>query len=105
MRIIISQPMKGKTEQQVRDERAALVRKIEAMGDTVIDTIFPDFTNEGNIPLKYLAKSLEAIADVDAVVFMDGWQEARGCKIEHQACEDYGIKILTPYFFDGKTAA
>ena len=94
MKIIISQPMKGKTEQQVRDERTALVSKIEASGNTVIDTIFPDFTNEGNIPVKYLAKSLEAIADVDAVVFMDGWKEARGCKIERQVCEDYGIQIF-----------
>jgi hypothetical protein len=105
MKIIISQPMKGKSEAQVREERAKLVAKIEAFGDTVVDTIFPDFTDQGNTPLKYLAKSLEAIADVDAVVFMDGWQEARGCKIEHRCCEDYGIKILPPGFFDGKYAA
>jgi Asp-tRNA(Asn)/Glu-tRNA(Gln) amidotransferase A subunit family amidase len=99
MKTIISQPMKGKTEQQVRNERAVLVSKIEDSGHTVIDTVFPNFTNEGNVPLKYLAKSLEAIADVDAVVFMSGWKEARGCRIEHQVCEDYGIKILEPDFF------
>jgi hypothetical protein len=100
MKIIISQPMKGKTEVQVRNERQELVTQIEKSGNSVIDTIFPDFTNHGNIPLKYLAKSLEAIADVDAVVFMDGWQEARGCKIEHRACEEYGIKIIGPDFFN-----
>jgi hypothetical protein len=104
MKIIISQPMNGKTEARVRQERAVLVAKIENWGDTVIDTIFPDFTNEGNVPLKYLAKSLEAIADADAVIFMEGWQKARGCKIEHQACEEYGVKILTPDYFTAENA-
>jgi hypothetical protein len=92
-KLIISQPMKGKTEAQVRDERAELVAQLEE-GYEIVDTIFPDFTNEGNIPLKYLAKSLEYIADVDYVYFMQGWQDARGCRIEHQVCVDYGISIL-----------
>lgn len=93
MKVIISQPMKGKTEEQVRAERAELVKKIEAAGDTVVDTVFPDFTNKGNIPLKYLAKSIEAIADVDRVVFMSGWQAARGCRLEFMACTEYGISV------------
>jgi hypothetical protein len=93
-KVIISQPMRGKSEEQVRDERAQLVDKLTGDGWEVVDTIFPDFTNEGNIPLKCLAKSLEFIADVDAVYFMDGWQDARGCRIEHQACVDYEVDIL-----------
>jgi Asp-tRNA(Asn)/Glu-tRNA(Gln) amidotransferase A subunit family amidase len=101
MKVIISQPMKGKPEAQIREERAALVAKIEKAGHTVADTIFPDFKDEGNIPLKYLSKSLEAIAEADAVVFMDGWENTRGCRIEHRCCEDYGTRILDPRFFDG----
>ena len=91
---MISQPMRGKTEEQVRAERAELVEVLTEQGFEVVDTVFPDFTNQGNIPLKYLAKSLEFIADVDGVYFMDGWQDARGCKIEHQVCVEYGINIL-----------
>ena len=93
-KVIISQPMRGKTEEQVRSERAALVEELTGQGYEVVDTVFPDFTNEGNIPLKYLAKSLEFIADVYGVYFMDGWQDARGCRVEHQVCVDYGIRIL-----------
>jgi hypothetical protein len=70
------------------------VKQIEERGDTVVDTIFPDFKNQGNMPLKYLAKSLEHIADCDKVVFMKGWEKARGCKIEHTACTEYGIECL-----------
>ena len=89
--------MRGKTEEQVRSERAELVNKLEnpSEGDKyrVIDTVFPDFSGEGNIPLKYLAKSLEYLADSDVAVFMDGWESARGCVIEHQVCLAYDIPI------------
>ena len=59
-----------------------------------IEVIFPEFTNEGNVPLKYLAKSLEAIADVDVVYFIHGWNDARGCKIEYECCKAYGIPTI-----------
>jgi Asp-tRNA(Asn)/Glu-tRNA(Gln) amidotransferase A subunit family amidase len=91
MKAIISQPMKGKTEEQIRAERAEAVKELEAKGYEVVDTVFPDFANQGNIPLKYLAKSIEAIADVDFVFFMAGWEDARGCRIERQCCADYGV--------------
>jgi Asp-tRNA(Asn)/Glu-tRNA(Gln) amidotransferase A subunit family amidase len=91
MKAIISQPMKGKSEENIRSERADVIKQLEDRGYEVVDTVFPDFTNQGNIPLKYLAKSLEAIADVDLVHFMLGWENARGCRIEHQCCADYGI--------------
>jgi len=95
MKAIISQPMKGKSEEQVRSERAETIELLEAKGYEVVDTIFPDFTNQGNVPLKYLAKSIDAIAAVDFVYFMHGWENARGCRIEHQCCVDYEIPFET----------
>jgi Asp-tRNA(Asn)/Glu-tRNA(Gln) amidotransferase A subunit family amidase len=83
--------MKGKTQEQIRSERAETVKQLEDRGYEVVDTVFPDFSNQGNVPLKYLAKSIEAIADVEFVFFMPGWENARGCRIEHQCCVDYEI--------------
>ena len=94
LKAVISQPMSGKTEAQVREERADVVEKLNAKGYEVVDTVFPDFSNQGNIPLKYLAKSIEAIADVDLVYFMPDWENARGCNIEYHCCIKYGIPIL-----------
>jgi Asp-tRNA(Asn)/Glu-tRNA(Gln) amidotransferase A subunit family amidase len=91
MKAIIAQPMKGKSEEKIRDERAETIKQLEAKGYEVVDTVFPDFTNQGNVPLKYLAKSIEFIADADFVFFMPGWENARGCRIEHQCCIDYEI--------------
>jgi Asp-tRNA(Asn)/Glu-tRNA(Gln) amidotransferase A subunit family amidase len=92
MKAIISQPMKGKTEEQISAERSETVKQLEGRGYEVVNTIFPNFSNQGN-PLKYLSKSIEAIADADLVVFMPGWENARGCRIEHQCCADYGIRF------------
>jgi len=95
MKAMISQPMNGKIEEQIRAEREETIKQLEAKGYEVVDTVFSDFTDQGNVPLKYLAKSLEAIADVDLVFFMPGWEKARGCRIEHRVCVDYGVPFET----------
>ena len=89
LKIMISQPMKGKTEEQIRSERAELVKKLEEKGHEVVDTIFAEETPEGDARLYYLAKSIEAMSKVDAVVFMPGWEKARGCQIEHEIAVKY----------------
>ena len=93
---MISQPMKGKTKEQINAEREAIVKKLEAEGNTVLDTVFADSPEEAqNKPVWYFSKAIEAMSTVDAVYFMPGWEEARGCKLEHQIAEAYGVKILT----------
>jgi len=95
MKIMISQPMNGKTREQINAERMELRMKFEAEGHTVIDTVFADSPEEAqNKPVWYFSKAIEAMSTVDAVAFMDGWEEARGCKLEHQIAEAYGITIL-----------
>lgn len=94
MKVMISQPMRGKTNEQIIEERTEIVKMLEDEGHKVINTLFD--LSEGKTPVHYLAKSIEAIADVDAVVFMPGWQQARGCRIEYQVATEYGkfIKLI-----------
>ncbi len=97
MKIMISQPMQGKTEKQIRDERKELVKQLEKEGHEVIDTIFAkESPKESDTALYYLSKSIEAMSKVDAIVFMRGWNNARGCVIEHEIARMYGkfIKII-----------
>ena len=42
----------------------------------------------------FLAKSLENMSLCHAVYFCEGWQTARGCKIEHEVAEKYGMEII-----------
>jgi hypothetical protein len=97
MKVMISQPMNGKSEEQIRQERDELINKIQEDGDTYIDTIFQYEVPEGyDIPIYYLAKSIEAIAYVDKIIFMNGWDKARGCLIEHEVATSYD-KIIAYY--------
>lgn len=94
MKVMISQPMHGKTEQQIREERAELIKKIEDEGDTYIDTIFTqEAPKDIDTAIYYLAKSIEKLAEADKVIFMQGWDKARGCIVEHEVALSYGLII------------
>lgn len=83
IRVMISQPMRGKTNEQIRKERAELVKRLEKDNFEVIDTIITENAPKGcNEAIYYLSKSIEFISKVDIVYFMKGWENARGCKID-----------------------
>lgn len=46
------------------------------------------------ILLCFLAKSLENMSLCHAAYFCKGWENARGCKIEHDAAVAYGLDII-----------
>ena len=91
--IFISQPMGGLSDEQVLQERTAAISKAKALlGEDVdpLETFFDDFGPAAK-PLDYLARSIEFLAKA---VFAPGWQNARGCRIEHQCATDYGIPVM-----------
>lgn len=92
---MISQPMRGKTNEEIRKEREKLIRQLELNGHEVVDTIInkepPKNIDEA---IYYLSKSIEFISRVDAVYFMKGWEKARGCKIEHEVAIEYDKQIF-----------
>ena len=94
MKIMISQPMKGKTNEQIREERAKLVKRLQEEGDEVVDTVFENAPADEDVAIYMLSQSIRYIGKVDAVVFMKGWQDARGCRIEHQVAVDYGKFVM-----------
>lgn len=73
------------------------------MGYKVVNTLFNDdwysdsvmkARGVENIPLCFLAKSLEYMSLCDVAYFCEGWEDARGCRIEHEAAEEYGLDII-----------
>ena len=90
MKIMISQPMKGKTEEQIREEREELVKELESKGHEVIDTVFAkEPPKDADIGMLYLAMSINAMSYVDGVVFMQGWENNRGCVAEEYIARKY----------------
>ena len=101
MKVFISQPMNGKTDEEIKLERDYITDKISAYyreyyplkSVEVIDSFFEEAPHDAK-PLWFLGKSLELLSTADIAVFAKGWRNARGCRMEHEACENYGIKVI-----------
>ena len=103
MKAMLSQPMNGKTDEEIVATREKAIKELEAAGYEVVNTLFTDeWYNTENmkargveqIPLCFLAKSLENMSLCNAAYFCKGWENARGCKIEHDAAVAYGLDII-----------
>lgn len=94
MKIMISQPMKGKTNEQIREERAELVKRLQEEGNEVVDTVLENAPADEDIAIYMLSQSIRYIGKVDALYFMRGWEKARGCNIEHQVAVAYGKQVF-----------
>ena len=100
---MLSQPMGGKTDEEIIETRNRAIKKLEEMGYEIINTLFTDewYSPESmesrgvvNKPLCFLAKSLENMSLCHAAFFCKGWESARGCRIEHEAAKAYGMVII-----------
>jgi hypothetical protein len=91
---MISQPMKNKSVDEINKEREDLAKVLEEQGYDVLDTVLSESDVKEDDPLYYLAKSIEFLAEADIIVFMKGWEEARGCRIEHQIAKEYNKEIM-----------
>lgn len=98
MKAMISQPMNNLTADYILSRRQNAMNTLKNFGYDIEDTFF---TSDNYISddtkffsVAYLAKSIEAMSKCDAVYFCKGWEEARGCKIEHEVAKNYGLAII-----------
>lgn len=97
-KVFISQPMNGMEEKEIlhtRNETISFLKTAYGNDIEILDSYFNNYIADGGCaPLKYLAKSLEIMANADVACFVEGWQNARGCKIERECAEKYNIPIF-----------
>ena len=92
-RLFISQPMNGRTDEEIKEKRKKILQEvIKQLKEPVeeIDSFFEKAPHDAR-PLWFLAKSLELLSTADIAYFADGWENARGCRIEHECAKEYGI--------------
>ena len=103
MKAMLSQPMAGKTDKEIIETRERAMSELRENGYEIVNTLFTDewYSRENmekrgvvQIPLCFLAKSLENMSLCHAAYFCKGWENARGCRIEHEAAKAYGLTIL-----------
>ena len=103
MKVFISQPMRGKTFEEITEEREAIIetmKKMVAMSEDangpsieIVDSLL----KEQSTPVNDLGKSLQFLSQADLAIFAEGWEDANGCSIEHSVCEKYDISIAHCY--------
>lgn len=103
MKVMISQPMNGRNQEEIKKERQDIIEKFNKMHIEVINTLFEEEAPDNcNVAVYYLGKSISAMKDIDAIYMCDNWLNARGCRIENRVAREYGIKILDKDFFVNK---
>lgn len=98
-KLFISQPMRGKTDEEILAVREKAIASAERqLGEKVevIDSFFQNAPAEAK-PLWFLGKSLELLSTADVAYFAPGWEEARGCRIENTCAIEYGITVIEDY--------
>ena len=98
-RLFISQPMKGKTDEEILAVREQAIKSAtELLNEDVevIDSFFQNAPADAR-PLWFLGKSLELLSTADVAYFAKGWEDYRGCRIENTCAIEYGITVIEDY--------
>ncbi len=94
MKVFISLPMGGKTEEEIKAKLKEIASKLKYMYLCEIEILDSYFNFPGKNSLYYLGKCIETLSEADLAVFARDWKNYRGCRIEHSCCQEYNIPIL-----------
>lgn len=100
VKVFISQPMRGRSQEQIEAERDEVFATVAAtyaeMGEDCreVPSYFGPRGAAQMSPLECLGKSIELLSHADVAAFAPGWEEARGCRIEHECAVEYGVEVI-----------
>ena len=107
--IFISQPMTGKSEEEILATRQKEIEKIHQFFDAdgveinIIASYIDDATRKHfqkytsddiNWDIFWLSQSLERLAMADTIWLCDGWEYSKGCNVELECAIQYGLDIV-----------
>lgn len=101
IKVFISQPMKDKTDDQIKEERVRAILRIKKMikesgldenDFEVIESFFEAAPHDA-APAWFLGESIKLMSKANIIYFVKGWEDARGCQIEKLVAEKYKIGV------------
>ena len=107
--IFISQPMTGKSEEEILATRQKEIEKIHQFFDAdgveinIIASYIDDATRKYfeehitdgiNWDIYWLSQSLQRLALADTIWLCEGWEYSKGCNIELKCAIQYGLNIV-----------
>lgn len=98
MKLFISQPMSGKTIEQVEEMRALAIKTVMAKYPDEKFEIINNYVHE-DAPsdasrLWHLGRSIQQLAEADVITFTPDWRSANGCLVERVIADLYDIKVI-----------
>jgi hypothetical protein len=94
IKVFISQPMRDKTNEQIKAERKRALDEIKALYPNEeieeIQSFFEDVPHDAT-PLWYLGESIKLLGQADFAYFCKDWDKYRGCIAENTICNLYEI--------------
>ena len=109
--IFISQPMTGKSEEEILATRQKAIDEIHQLASkdgveiNIIASYIDDATRKRfeervsddiNWDIYWLSKSLERLAMADTIWLCEGWEYSKGCNVELECAISYGLDIVYP---------
>lgn len=113
MKVFVSQPMSGLTNEEINKNRIKSMEVLQFLNpdiiieydpaslyieedpemEKVLSVDDPDIS-KNRISIFYFLRSIQHMVDKDAIVFLDGWQNSRGCILEYFIAKAFGMTIL-----------
>jgi len=97
MKVFLSQPMRGKTHEEIlsniREVQEFLTKYLDSTNIEIIESYSPK--NKSKEPLVALGDSIKMLANADLAVFLDDWNQYRGCIIEHHTAKIYEVPHIS----------
>ena len=109
--IFISQPMTGKSEEEILATRQKEIEKIHQLASEkdiqvhIVDSYVDDatrkhfeerLTDDINWDIYWLSQSLQKLALADTIWLCEGWEHSKGCNVELECAISYGLDIVYP---------
>lgn len=102
MRVFLSLPMSGYTDEEIQhsiDWMQEIITESKIFGDEEVQFFHnlgcrpsdSQIAEAKEAPLLYLGSAIIKMANMDAVVFHQAWEDARGCMAESYVAYKYGI--------------
>lgn len=95
IKIMLSRPMKGKTRKEIEEEEKEMASVIFDKYEDNCEIILSIIENpEEKSELECFSESIFFMSRADVLAMGFGWENARGCKLEHDIAKAYGVPVI-----------
>lgn len=97
MKVFISQPMNGRSDEEILKERELIVSQYEENYRTKVEVIDsfnknPEDQTKGRVWM--LGDSIRMMYNADLIIFAPNYEFAKGCVVEEYVTKLYGLKHM-----------